>query len=46
MLRLFTVGSGTAPTPSGAGDCAPKRGGAGDTPEKITSWDQGKLGDR
>jgi hypothetical protein len=32
MLRLCTVGSRTAPTPSGVGDRAPKRGGAGDNP--------------
>ena len=46
MLRLCTVGSGTAPTPSGAGDRAPKRVLLEITREKITSWDHSKLGDR
>jgi PPOX class probable F420-dependent enzyme len=38
---------GTTPSrPSGAGDSAPKRVVLKITPEKITSWDHGKLGGR
>ena len=38
---------GTTPArPSGAGDSAPKRVVLKITPEKITSWDQSKLGGR
>ena len=46
MLRLCTVGSGTAPTPSGVGDRAPKRVVLEITREKITNWYQSKLDDR
>jgi hypothetical protein len=46
MLRLCTVGTGTAPAPGGADDRAPKRVVLEITPEKITTWDHSKLGDQ